>query len=408
MLSGHVRSLGGDTWELIVNLPPDVVTRQRKRTSKRITIKGVKRAERALSDWITLLEQHDCTDPQTITLAEVLRRWLEYAPENAGAKTMERYTELVDKHLVPDIGHRLVSELKDVDLYAYYRRKRESGRLDGKGGLSAQSCRHLHAVLRAALTFAQERSMVTDNVARRVKHPPKAEPQKRAVWGAVQVARAVRDAETTQLHVPAALAGWAGLRRGEVCSLRWVDVDLDGKALAVRQSVGQTNEGLHFGDPKTANARRVVPMPSQLVDLLREHKRRQDEMRLARGGGWNERALVCCRADGQPVNPDTLTTAWAQFVRQHALEPRLEFHGLRRSFLSRLHASGAPDSLVMAWAGHADLRTTHSHYLVTFDETEMAVVSGQETAIAAALREVCQCDASAVVPMAKGRRGGRP
>jgi integrase len=407
-LTGHVRDLGGGRWELVANLPRRPGDVRGRRKSQRIRAKGVKRATGALGDWLAVLEQHDCADPGLVTLGEVLRRWLEHAPANAGEKTMERYRELVEKHLIPGLGEWRVCELSDTQLYLYYQLKLKSGRLDGRGGLSPQTVGHLHAVIRAALTYAQERGLVRENVARQVKHPPKPEPRKRPVWGAVQVARAVAAAERSQIRVPLALAGWAGLRRGEICALRWSDLDLNGKALAVRNSVSQTGRELHWGPPKTAKARRVVPLPAQLVDLLAGHKRVQDEMQLASGAAWNERGLVCCRADGEPMFPDTLSSQWAQFVRQHKLEPRLEFHGLRRSFLSRLHEAGAPDALVMEWAGHADMRTTHSHYLVTFDETALAVCRAQEDAISAAMLEldsakVCQRRASVVVSLAERR-----
>lgn len=406
-LSGHARDLGGDRWELIVNLPRRPDQMRGGRTTKRISAKGVRRANTALKDWIAELEQHNCADPKRITLGEVLRRWLEH--RRVRPKTRERYEQLVDQHLTPDLGKWRVCDLTDLDLLDYYQRKQESGRLDGKGGLSAQTAKHLHAVIRAALTWAQEHELVDDNPAARVKHPPAVEPRKRVVWSPLQISDAIRHAHRTQLRVPIALAGWAGLRRGEVCALRWCDVDLDGAALAVRQSVEQVCRELHFGPPKSQSSRRTVPLPRQLVTLLTEHKRVQDEMRLAQGPSWNERGLVVCRVDGHPMMPDTLTTGWAQFVSQHALEPRIEFHGLRRSYLSQLHDRGAPDKLVQDVAGHADMRTTHDHYFVTFDETAVKVLRDQEEAIADAeavldSARVCQSSASAVISLDSERQ----
>ncbi len=412
-LSGHLRDLGGDRWELIANLRRRPGEARGRRATKRIEAKGIKRARTALTDWLKELSQHDCTDPDRITLGEVLRRWLEQeAAHNARPKTLERYRELVERHILPELGAWLVAELKPVDLSAFYQRKQQSGRLDGKGGLSPQTAHHLHAVIRAGLTWAEDEDLVDANAARRVKHPPRAEHRGRAVWTSSQIAVAIDEASHCQVRVPAALAGWCGLRRGEVCALRWIDVDLPKRIISVRQSVEQVGRDLYWGPPKSAKSRRFVPIPARVIAMLEEQKRAQDEMCLAFGGKWNERGLVCCRPDGKPTMPANLTTAWRGFVRQHGLMPVLEFHGLRRSYLSGLHDRGAPDRLVTDWAGHENVATTHEHYTVTFAEAEKQALRRLEEAIETgyaelAARQVCQSGTSAVVSLAAEREKRR-
>lgn len=385
-LTGHVELVRRGVWRLVVNLPAAGAagTRRYPRKTRTVQAGGKREAERLLSAWLADLEQYACTDPDALTLGEVLQRWLAWLPDNVRPKTEERYRELAERHLIPDIGHTIVATLDDTALYAYYRRKAESGRLDGQGGLSSQTCRHLHATIRAALNWALERHMIRENPALRVKHPPKQGKRKTAVWDEGMQARAVDEARGTSLHIPAVLGGWVGLRRSEICALRWGSVDLDGAGIAVTESVEQTGAGLHFGEAKTDRAHRVLPIPRQAVEILREHKRAQDEMRLALGAAWNARGLVYCRRNGLPVNPDTLTSAWRQFVRQHRLEPAISLHGLRRSYVSRLHDLGAPDGLVQQWAGHADMRTTHAHYVVTFSARELQVIQEVEERIEAA------------------------
>jgi len=405
-LTGHVRDLGGDRWELVVNLPG--TAGERDRTTKRVSARGLRRAEGQLRDWITVLEQHECTDPDRITLGEVLRRWLEVKPGDPKPKVLERYRELVDQHITPELGELAVLDLRPAQLTAFYAAKQKSGRLDGKGGLSVQTTRHMHSAIHAALTWAEEEELVETNPARRVKHPPKVKRQKRPVWDDEQILTAVDEAQRSQLREPAALAAWAGLRRSEVCSLAWPHVDLEAGTIAVCSSVEQVGRELHFGEPKTDSSWRPLPLPTQLVDLLKAHRAHQDEMRLAAGRGWNRRLLVCCRADGEPMKPDTLTTGWAQFVRQHKLEPRIDFHGLRRSYLSGLHDDGAPDSLVMARAGHTDMRTTHGSYIFTFSETDREYLRRQEERIAVARAardsaDLCQRRASAPVSLSEMR-----
>lgn len=409
-ITGHLRDLGGGSWELVANLPRKPGQLRGTRTTHRIHgVDGVRRASKALARWVAVLEQHECGDPERITLGEVLRRYLIANPGAAKPKVMARYRELADKHVVPVLGEWRVAALKPSDLMEFYAAKQESGRLDGTGGLSVQTTRHMHALIRAALAWAEDEEppLVATNPARRVKHPPRVKRVKRPVWTDAQILRAVDESGRTQLRVPLALAAWAGLRRSEVCALAWPAVDLEEGTLAVCASVEQVGGTLIFGEPKTDSSWRPLPLPAQLVEILKVHKARQDEMRLAQGPHWNERDLVCCRADGEPMKPDTLSAKWAQFVRQHSLEPRLDFHGLRRSYLSGLHDDGAPDGLIMERAGHTDLRTTHGSYIFTFSETDAEYLRRQEQRIEAARAssaKVCQRSASAVVSMEEWRR----
>jgi integrase len=386
-LCGHVHDLGGDKWELVANLPRRPGEARGRRQTRRIDARGVKRARSALAAWLAELEQHDCTDPGRITLGEVLRRWLETeAPHNARPKTLERYRELVTLHLTSDLGEWLVCDLRAADLSTYYDQKQVTGRLDGTGGLSAQTARHLHAVIRTALTWAEEEDLVTVNPARRVKHPPRAQRGARAVWTPLRISEAIAAASRNRVRIPAALAGWCGLRRSEVCGLRWSDLDLAKRILTVDQSVEQTKASggparLHFGRVKTFKAHRAVPIPRHLADLLVAHKHAQDEMRLAGGSTWNVRGLVCCRPDGEPTRPESLTAAWREFVACHGLEPRLDFHGLRRSYLSGLHDRGASDRVLIDWGGHESVQTTHDHYTASFDEAAAEAVRRLDEAI---------------------------
>ena len=92
MITGHVRDLGGGSWELVANLPRRVGQKRGTRTTKRIHgVAGVRRADKALAAWLAVLEQHECSDPQRITLGEVLRRWLEARPGSPRPRVLARY-----------------------------------------------------------------------------------------------------------------------------------------------------------------------------------------------------------------------------------------------------------------------------------------------------------------------------
>lgn len=130
------------------------------------------------------------------------------------------------------------------------------------------------------------------------------------------------------------LAAMTGLRRGEMCGLRWVDVDLDGASLAVRQTGAALRqpapEGsgrkwvteLVTGDVKTARSRRTVDLDAETVTVLHSHRRQELEQRLAMGEGHTDHGLVFAMPDGSPWNPETVPQAFTRLVTWSGL-PRV-------------------------------------------------------------------------------------
>ncbi|MCP4377573.1 MAG: site-specific integrase [bacterium] len=165
--------------------------------------------------------------------------------------------------------------------------------------------------------------------------------------------------------MPALLAVTTGLRRGEILGLRWSDVDLAAGTLTVQQSLEQIKDGLRFKSPKTHRSRRSLALPAMTVEALRSHRASQAEERLALGVAWEEHGLVCPRPAGAPWAPDTLSTAFAAFVRGSGMKP-FRFHDLRHSHATHLLRAGVHPKVVSERLGHSSVGITldtYSHVL---------------------------------------------
>jgi len=132
------------------------------------------------------------------------------------------------------------------------------------------------------------------------------------------------------------LAAMTGMRRGEVCGIRWQDVDLDKGRLGLRQqlnvvrSPGAPNGGLVFSErTKTDHGRRSIDLDPATVTVLKTQAKRQKEQRLLMGAGWsNVHDLVFTKPDGSPLDPESVAKVFDRRVARAGL-PRLRFHGLR-------------------------------------------------------------------------------
>ena len=114
---------------------------------------------------------------------------------------------------------------------------------------------------------------------------------------------------------PVAIA--TGMRRGEILALRWQDLDPERKIAHVQRSLQPTKHGLVFKQPKTARSRRAVALPTFLKPYLETQQRDQASRRDQHGDAWTELDLIIDRGDGNPINPDTLSTGWARRLRKH-------------------------------------------------------------------------------------------
>ena len=131
-----------------------------------------------------------------------------------------------------------------------------------------------------------------------------------------------------RLFIPVLLAVTCGLRRGEICALRWRNVRLTGAAeLAIVGSTEQTKAGIREKETKSGRAR-TVALTTLAIDELRLHKVRQAQELLRLGIRQSDDMYVVAQADGQPLKPNSLTHEFARFIVSTAL-PRVRFHDLR-------------------------------------------------------------------------------
>jgi integrase len=169
---------------------------------------------------------------------------------------------------------------------------------------------------------------------------------------------AVRDDRSHAVYV---LALSAGLRRVELLGVRWVDADLDGGELHVRQAVQRVGRELRFTEPKTLHSRRTIPLPVLAVDALREHRVRQAADRLAAGPDWRDSGLVFTTASGTAIAPRNLNRRWYS-LRERARLPTVRFHDVRHTCVTLLLDAGVPPHVVQAIAGHSGIQVTMSIY----------------------------------------------
>ena len=155
---------------------------------------------------------------------------------------------------------------------------------------------------------------------------------------------------------------YTGMRRSEVCGLRWRDVDVHLATISVVQTMHELpGGGIIFSEPKSKRGRRLISMPPSLAIPLREHYQAQKDTRELLGTPFNIDTLVFSWPDGRPMRPTTLTHTWGKIARRLGLAG-VRLHDLRHTHASLMLRQNIHPKIVQERLGHANIGITLDTY----------------------------------------------
>lgn len=368
----------GDRWEIVVSLGTDPVTGRRRRRSRTVDKDTHSRrdAEKVLTELLSESDQAVIT-PTAGTIGQVVEAWLDLVDGELSPTTLRRYRQIVVDYVIPRWGDVRLVDLRVVDLDQWYLSLTRGG--PGRRALAASSVRQVHAVLRKALSQAVKWGYLPGNPVRDASLPrlsdDEIDPPSMAEVRSV-VAK-IAEAGDERMRAIVVLLAATGLRRSEVCGLRWRDLDLEAGELRVRRVIVQVGREVFEKAPKTRSSKRPVSIDPTVVeylvayrDLVREHAR-VSGVTLG-GAAWMfSRAL-----DGSTsMIPDSVTQSWRRYARSAQVSARL--HDLRHAHATELIAAGVDIRTVASRLGHSQTSTTlniYSHAMKARDQEAAAII----------------------------------
>ncbi len=308
--------------------------------------------------------QHDKGIPiphSGITVAGFLTAWLDTVKSTVRPRSYESYELHVRHHICPEIGNIRLSALRPGHVRGLFQRKLATG-------LSPQTVVHMRTVLNTALRQAIGDRLVSWNPVSSVKRP-KVRRRAYSPFTPEQARAFLAAADNARLGTAFAIRLSLGLRRGEVLALRWCDIDLDALTIRVEQTIQRVRAkvagtaGFQISEPKTEKSRRTLVLPAMLVPLLRRHRARQAQERLAAGTDWNDAlgGLLFTTPRGRPIEPRDVQTEFKATLAAAGL-PDMRLHDLRHAAATFLIAQGLPLRLVMEVLGHSTIALTANTY----------------------------------------------
>jgi integrase len=330
------------------------------------TFHGNKReAQRRLARLITDVDEgHE--EGANAKFGTLLDKWLEHLEQlDRSPATLREYRRLVDKEIRPKLGHYSLRKLSAFQLdrtYAQWTRD----------GLAGSSVRNRHTIISAACTQGVKWKWLSENPARKATPPPIRTPE--IVPPTPKQIRQLIDASRERNPEMATflwLAALLGARRGELCALRWGDVNWVKKLVRIQTSLDYPRGATAWTIKSTkTHSTRTVSLDRTALKVMKEHYSRC-ESRKPEGVGLSERFVFSSTIDGsEPWHPDSVS----QFVGRRCEQlkmPEVHLHSLRHWMITTGLTSGGDVATIAGRAGHRDPSVTlkvYGHLLESADK----------------------------------------
>ena len=360
------------------------LTRTTKVPCKKDTSAGRRDALTALRHWREELEAAEeaaqATSARDVTVADYAAGYLAETKGRISAETYRGYRASVNALARFQVGGVKLSDLTAGDVTSYDDELRAAG-------LGPVTVQKRHAYLAQITRHAVEVGDLDADPCAAVKAPraPRKPVNSLTKAAAREVmGHLVAMGEDNTVAVAARLALMTGLRRGELCALRWHDWDEDADLLRVNHALGASYEGGRrlkgTKDPTGTGAERVVPVSEPLARLLGAIRGRQGAQCARLGCAWRPSLYVLGDVLGEPLNPDTLSRKWAAVAQAYGWtgttgEP-LRFHDLRHTFATLAIAEGADVMSLAAVLGHRNPAMTMQVYAVALAGPKKQLMDG--------------------------------
>jgi integrase len=313
---------------------------------------GVRAADKRLAAMVAkAAKSHMVKD--NVTVAELVKRYIDHC-ESIGraATTVRKYRQIASKSVDSTIGDLRVAKLSASDLDKLY------ASLTSKGN-KPTTVRRVHALIGASLRQGEKWDLVDRNVSTRAT-PPKVYPADVEVPTPEEVQSIISEAEKTHPLVATItiIAALTGARRGELCALRWTDIDWRGRTLNIDRAVYEPKGGGWALKDTKSHQGRKIGVDDYGIETLKSHRAGVDALADELGLKVADDAFIFSTSPQglEPVRPEWLSKVYVRLASKTGVKTHL--HALRHFSATQAIAAGFDAVTVANRLGHADASIT--------------------------------------------------
>lgn len=387
----RTRKRGKPSWRLQVSGGFDEEGK-RIRISKSFETKG--EAEAELNRILHGAGKGRPVSAEAMTFGEYLDGWLAGPVANLEFYTAKRYRSLVE-HVRKPLGDVRLAELTANALERVY--------ASMYGTLSTRSVRNIHGAVSSALNDAVRKKMLPYNPAAGCVLRP-SDTAESTAFETAEIERLESAVAGSWLSIVVKLAADTGLRRGELCGLKWSDLNFETGKLRVQRAVFQRDDGRVEEKPtKTRQVRNIV-LSANTLGYLEMHRAEQEQVAAMMGADYRrDLDLILARVDGEHIRPQAISMGLRRIAKTLGMK-RVNVHTLRHSHGSILLSKGAPLAVVSKRLGHSSPHTTAKIYAHALPGDEQATAELWDTIRSGDGTAKTQVSAVALIGTAKAKR----
>ena len=315
----------------------------------------------------------DLTEESRMTLGEWFERWFkDYAEVTLRPSTVRGYRRYA-KQINRFLGDKQISLITTQQIQRMYNNLKRDGREKARkklgDGLSDSTVRSIHMLLHEVMEAAVQARLIAKNPTAGMKIPKCNYPDKK-ILSESELARFMEAIEREPL--------WrdffyteitTGLRRGEICGLKWSDLDTERGTLKIERSIGNGEGGkLEIGETKTEKGKRVIRLPASTLRILTERKE----------SALTEWIFPNLLEPEKPMNPSTAYDKLKSILKAAGL-PNIRFHDLRHTFATHALTSGVDAKTLAGILGHTNASftlDTYTHVTGEMQKNAAEIVGG--------------------------------
>ena len=315
----------------------------------------------------------ELTEDSKMSLGEWLDKWLtEYMQGTVRKGTLNGYRTYADKYIKPALGDKPIAFITTADVQKFYNYLRKNGRIHNRefygNGLADGTVVRIHCMLHEAMDMAVKEHLISKNPTDGTTVPKITKKEMQVLTDEqlatfmklVEAEEHWRDFFYTELTT--------GLRRGEICGLKWMDFDeVEGK-LNINRSIEVRNGKVTVGETKTGKGKRSFYLPVSTANVLRERKK----------NAKSEWIFTDPLRPELPVAPAAAYRKMKQLLKKAGL-PNIRFHDLRHTFATHALTSGVDAKTLSGILGHTNASftlDTYTHVTTDMQQRASNIVGG--------------------------------
>jgi len=360
------RQLDNKKWEVTIDLGRNPSTGKRMRKFKS-GFKTKKEATAFANSFSVDVENGLNVIDNKILLKDFIMSWYnDYKIKTLSLNTRTNYESRINTHIIPQLGNIEIGKLNTATVQQFY------NDLIKKGN-KPNSCKKIMETLSGCFKYAKKLKLISyiptdiDKI--------RQDSEKIIVWDDIQLKFFLNQIKNNNLYIPALIISLTGLRIGEMCGLRWDNVNLEEGVIYIREQViidKKNHKLIHSKILKTDTAFRDVSIPQALCNILTQHKSEQPQS--------NEEGFVILDRDNNMCNPRNVSMDFTKKVAKYkdTLDdkvsnskkeitnymqlPQFSIHGLRHTHATILLLKGENIKVISERLGHKSTQITWDTY----------------------------------------------